>query len=169
MGIRIPPVSPHSKRSDTVTFAYISICNCPAEWARRTTLADNLKGDGAMAKIPGTKYSDAFTAVRHKVEMFVSPNAHGMYYRPVVGPGVGGDNCARSCAVVCRGEWGRQRALHPNAARGYGSRLCTREHRHYQVPVLLSDFFSIWEDFMRGDAPAEDFVLRSHSRGLLRV
>jgi hypothetical protein len=97
---------------------------------------------GAMAKILGTKYSDAFKAVRHKVEMFVSPNAHGMYYRPAVGPGVGGDNCARSCAVVCRGEWGslRERALHPNAARGYGSRLGMHVIKCRFCSAIVSEF-----------------------------
>lgn len=48
-----------------------------------------------------------------------------------------GDNCAGLYSVVYQGEWGGERPLHPNAVRGYGSRLGTRGHRRDQVPVLL--------------------------------
>ena len=50
------------------------------------------------------------------------------------------------CRSMSRGV-GRERVLHPNLARGYGSRQGMRGDRRYQVPLLLSDSFEIWEDF----------------------
>ena len=70
---------------------------------------------GAVARIPDTKCSDAFM-VKHETEMLVSPSVYGDEPSTLVGAefqaGVGGDNCARSCAVVYRGEWDKERALH---------------------------------------------------------
>jgi hypothetical protein len=85
--------------------------------------------------------------------------------------GVGGDSWA---GTMCRSMSG-ERALHPDAARGYyGSRLDTRGHRRYQVPVLLSDSFRNREDFMRCCEIVEAHLLKmsfcdQRGRGLLRA
>ena len=94
---------------DTVPFANISACKCIAN---RGSL--HLFATGTVARIPETKYSDAFM-VRHETEVLVFPEC---VWRCTIEPcrdrvlRVDGDNCAGSCAVVYRGERGKGRALH---------------------------------------------------------
>jgi hypothetical protein len=163
-------VSPPGKRSDTVTFANTSTCRYPAEWGSPDLSGGQglRQGRGRpMARIPGTKYSCIHASETRSGDARVPEYAWDVpsaFVETEFPGGVGGDNYAGPCAVVCRGEWpewGRERALHPNAARSYRSRLGTRKHRRYQGPVPFTDSFRIimiWEDF----------VLRT-PKGLLRV
>jgi len=143
-------------------FRLLVPANVQRSGARRTSLAD--RGDGGLW--PGSQKQN--TVIIHGSESR-SGDARvpeRAWYIPstLVGiefpAGVGRDNCAGTCAVVCRGEWGRERASHSNAAHGYGSRLATRGHRRCQVPVLLRDNFRIWEDFMWYCDIAETHLLK---------